>query len=158
MKKLASIFVFVLAITFTTQAQKKRDHKRPHLTVEQQTELTVKKMTLALDLSDRQQNQVKPLIAEKMAERKAFMEKRTAARKAKKRPTSDEIYAVKSNMLDNEIAMKNSMKDILNKEQFEQLKKMSKQRKMKMKKRGKKMMKGKRYRKNKEYKKEDKKN
>ena len=137
MKKLASILVFVLAFTLSTEAQKKRDHKRPQLTVEQYTDLTVKKMTLALDLSERQQNQVKPLIALKMKERKDFMEKRKEAREENKKPTSDAIFAMKSKMLDNRIAMKKNMKEILNKEQFEKFEKMNKKRKMK----GKMMMK-----------------
>jgi hypothetical protein len=137
MKKLASILVFVLAVTFSTQAQKKRDHKKPEFTVEQQADLSVKKMTLALDLSNKQQNQIKPLILAKMAERKAFMIKRKEAKKADKKPTSDEMYAIKSKMLDNQIAMKNSMKEILNKDQFDKFEKMHKKRMMK----GKKMMK-----------------
>ncbi|WP_439128520.1 hypothetical protein [Polaribacter sp.] len=138
MKNLATILVFVFAFTFTTQAQKnkKRDQRRPKLSVEQHTDLAVKKMTLALDLSEKQQNKIKPLIAAKMAERKAFMEKRKEARKERKRPTADEIYAVKSKMLDNQIAMRNNMKEILNKEQFEKFEKMQKLRKMQ----GKKMM------------------
>ena len=141
MKKIASILVFVLAFTLSTEAQKKRDHKRPQLTVEQYTDLTIKKMTLALDLSERQQNQVKPLIALKMTERKEFMEKRKEARKENKKPTSDEIFAMKNKMLDNRIAMKKNMKEILNKEQFEKFEKMNKKRKMKgkmMKKKGRK--------------------
>lgn len=137
MKKLASILVLVLAVTFSTQAQKKRDHKRPEFTIEQQADLSVKKMTLALDLSNKQQNQIKPLIIAKMTERKAFVTKRKEAKKEDKKPTSDQMYAIKSKMLDNQIAMKNSMKEILNKEQFDKFEKMHKKRMMK----GKKMMK-----------------
>ncbi|QTD38787.1 hypothetical protein JL193_05855 [Polaribacter batillariae] len=134
MKKLASILVF--ALTFSTQAQRKRNQERPQLTVEQHTDLAIKKMTLALDLSEKQQNRIKPIIASKMAERKAFMEKRKEAIKEKKRPTANEIYAIKSKMLDHQIALKNNMKEILNKEQFEKFIKIQKKRKIK----GKKMM------------------
>lgn len=136
MKNLATILAFVFAFTFTTQAQKqkKRNHKRPQLTIEQHTDLAVKKMTLDLDLSEKQQKKIKPLIAAKMAERKAFMEKRKEARKERKRPSADEIYALKSKMLDNQIAMRNSMKEILKKEQFEKFEKMQKVRKMQAKK------------------------
>lgn len=140
MKKLASILVLVFAFTITTQAQKDRKdrkEKRPEFTVEQHTELAVKKMTLALDLSAKQQNQIRPLIKAKAAERKANMEQRKAAKESKKRPTADEMFAFQIKMLDNQIAMKNSMKNILNKEQFQKFEKMQKSRKMK----GKKMMK-----------------
>ncbi|TMM29553.1 hypothetical protein FDT66_10565 [Polaribacter aestuariivivens] len=130
MKNLVSILVLVFAFTFTTQAQKKRNHKKPQLSAEQHADLMVKKMTLSLDLSEKQQKQIKPLLTSKIAERKAFMEKRMEAKKEDKKPTADEIYAVKSKMLDNQIAMKNSMKNILNKDQFEKFEKMQKRRKM----------------------------
>ncbi|QTE21938.1 hypothetical protein [Polaribacter cellanae] len=126
MKKLASILVLVFSVTFATQAQKNRKQERPQLSVKQHTNLAIKRMTLALDLSEKQQNRIKPIIAKKMAERKALIEKRKKARKEKKRPTANQIYAVKSKMLDNQIATRNSMKEILNKEQFEKFEKMQK--------------------------------
>jgi hypothetical protein len=129
MKKIVSILVLVFAVTFTTQAQKKRGEKGSKLTVEQHTTLAVKKMTLALDLSDKQQKQIKPLLMAKMTERKASMEKKKEARGNKERPTADEMYAKQIARLDNQIAMKNKMKNILNKEQFEKFEKMQKGRK-----------------------------
>ena len=134
MKKIVSILVLVFAVTFTTHAQKKRGDRGDRgskLTIEQQTTLAVKKMTLALDLSDKQQKQIKPLLMAKMTERKASMEKRKEARENKEKPTTDEMFAMKNKQLDHQIAMKNSMKNILNKEQFEKLEKMHKSR-MKM--------------------------
>ena len=129
MKKIASILVFVFAITLTTQAQKKGDHKRPEFSTEQQTNLMVKKMTLKLDLTEKQQRQVSPIFEAQIVEKKAMMQKRKAAKDAKRKPTSDERYAMKSEMLDKQIAMKNSMKNILNPAQFEKFEKM-KERKM----------------------------
>ena len=148
MKKVVSILVLVLvfAFTLTTQAQKKERKERKErterrekikLSTEQQVDLAVKKMTLKLDLTEKQQREIKPLIAAKVKGRKAAMEKRKEFKKAGKKPTSDELYAVKSKMLDNQIAAKNKMKNILNKEQFEKFEKMNRGRKMK----GKKMMK-----------------
>ncbi|MGY8911011.1 MAG: hypothetical protein ACKVIG_14300 [Flavobacteriales bacterium] len=139
MKKIASILILVFAFTVTAQAQKKdkRDHKTPKFTVEQYADLAVKKMTLALDLSDKQQNQIKPLISAQAAARKAAMESRKENREANKKPSADEIYAMKSKQLDNQIAFKSEMKNILNKEQFEKFEKIAKMRKGK----GKKMMK-----------------
>ncbi|WP_166385669.1 hypothetical protein [Polaribacter sp. 11A2H] len=131
MKKLASILVLVFAITFTTQAQKKRGgngERGSKLTTEQHATLTVKKMTLALDLSEKQQNQIKPILMAQMAERKTIMAERKANRADKKRPTADEMYAMQNKRLDNKIAMKNRMKDILSKEQFVQFDKMQKNR------------------------------
>ena len=127
MKNIASILDLIFVFTFTIQAQKKRGYKQ-QLTINQQTSLKVKQMTLVLDLSDKQQQQVTPLLRTAIAFRHSAMEKRKEARKQKKRPSSDEIYAIKSQVLDNKISMKRNMKNILNATQFETFKKMYKQR------------------------------
>jgi len=143
MKNLAPILVLVFAFTLTTIAQKKRDHQRWQFTIEQQTELTVKKMTLALDLSAQQQLKIKPLILAKMLEKEAFVVKKKEAKKKYEKPTSNTIYALKIKSLDQQIAMRKSMKNILNTAQFEKFEKMHekrmiKKKKMKMKKKKKK--------------------
>ncbi|QVY65118.1 hypothetical protein [Polaribacter sp. Q13] len=131
MKKLASILVLVFAVTFTTQAQKKRQgngERISKLSIEQHASLAVKKMSLTLDLSKNQQEQIKPLLMAQMAERKASMAKRKANRTANKRPTADEMYAMQNKQLDNKITMKNRMKDILDKEQLVKFEEMQKAR------------------------------
>jgi len=128
MKKLVKIIVLVFAFTLTVQAQKKKGNKGSKLTIEQQTTLAVKKMTLALDLSDKQQQQIKPIVMAKMTDRKDFIEKRKASKENNEKPTSDEIFAIKNKQLDHQIVMKNSIKNILNKEQFEKFEKMHKSR------------------------------
>jgi len=130
MKQFASILVLVFAFTLSAQAQKKRNEKRPELSIEQQTNLAIKQMTLTLDLSEKQQNQITPIMTAQAASKKTAMEKRREMRKNKTKPTADEIYEMKSKFLDNQIAFKNSMKEILNEEQFEKFQKMAK-RKMK---------------------------
>ena len=127
MKNIASILVLIFVFTFTIQAQKKRGYKQQP-TINQQTSLKVKQMTLVLDLSDRQQQQVTPLLRAAIAFRQAAMEKRKEAREQKKRPTSDEVYAIKMQLLDNKISLKRSMQEILNTTQFETFKKVYKQR------------------------------
>jgi len=142
MKNLLSIVVLVFALTFTAQAQKKRGNMGSKLTIEQQTTLAVKKMTLVLDLSDKQQKQIKPIIMSKIKNKNDFTEKRKAAKVNKQKPTSDEIFAIKIKQLDNQIMMKNSIKNILNEKQFDKFEKMHKSRtrmaknKMKERKRG----------------------
>lgn len=140
MRKLASILVLVFAFTLTAQAQKERGErkerkeKRPQLSIEQHTNLAVKKMTLALDLSEKQQKQITPLLNAQAAGKKAAMENRKEMRKNKTKPTADEVYAMQNKRLDNQIAFKNSMKDILNDEQFEKFEKIVKRRMQKGKK------------------------
>lgn len=128
MKKIASLLILVFCFTLTTQAQKKRGNKKPQLSIEQHADLAVKKMTLALDLSEKQQNEITPLLKVQASLRKTAMEKRKEMRKNKTKPTTDEIYAMKSKQLDNQIAFKTKIKDILNKEQFEKFEKMAKRR------------------------------
>jgi protein CpxP len=138
MKKLATILILVFAFTITVQAQKKGKHteRSPKLAVEQYANLAVKKMTLGLDLTDKQQSQIKPLITAQAAARKAAMESRKENRTADKKPSADEIYAMRSAQLDNQIAFKNKLRNILNKEQFEKFEQMKNNRKEK----GRKMM------------------
>ncbi|MCG1036229.1 hypothetical protein [Polaribacter sargassicola] len=131
MKKIVSILVLVMAVTFTTQAQRKGGQKGPKFTPEQQATLAVKKMALALDLTDKQQNQIKPILTAQIEERKAEMEKRKANKdEPRQKPTADELFAMQNKRLDNQIMMKNKMKNILNEEQFEKFEKMQKGRKM----------------------------
>ena len=89
-------------------------------------------MTLSLDLSKKQQDQIKPLIRAQIASKKEIMLNRKEIRTEKKRPSRDEIYAMKSKQLDNQITFKNNLKDILNKEQFEKFRKMKKEKGMKI--------------------------
>ena len=139
MKKVVSILVLVLAFSFTTQAQRK--HKKGDfstLTSEQKATLGVKKMALALDLSDAQQRQVKPLLKQQMEERKAAYTKMKAAKEAGKKPTADQRFKMQNARLDKQLAFQNRMKKILNDEQFEKFKKMKRHMKGKAKKKMKK--------------------
>lgn len=140
MRNLVNILVLVFAFSLTTTAQKKRKDKRPKLSIEQHTNLAIKKMTLALDLTEKQQIQIKPLLQAQAEKRKAAKEKREEMRKNNTKPTADEMYKMQADRLDDQIAMKGKMKEILNKEQFEKFEKMARSRKMKAKQKMKKMM------------------
>lgn len=121
MKKIALLVFLVIGLTTTTQAQKKI--KKNDFTISQQTTLAVKKMALRLDLSDTQQQQIKPLIADKIEQAKVWKTKKKAFKDANKKPTSDERFEMQNKVLDQKIAFKNSMKRILDKEQYELFKK-----------------------------------
>ena len=133
MKKLASILILAFAFTVTVQAQKKgkQNERGPKLTMEQYADLAVKKMNLGLDLSEKQQNQIKPLIHAQAVARKVAMESRKENRATNKKPSADEIYVMRSAQLDNQIAFKNKLRNILNKEQFEKFEQMKNNRKEK---------------------------
>ena len=140
MKKL--IIIALLAVGMTSVAQNKNEmEKKPHrveaqrLTPEQRNQLTVKKMTLALDLNATQQKEVGKLIADQSARREASMKEMKANKEAGKKLTSDQLFARKNKMLDEQIAMKENMKKILNPEQFKKWDQMRTQRHGNMKKR-----------------------
>ncbi len=129
MRKIASVLILVFAFTLSSQAQKKgRRVQKDPMTVEQQTTLAIKKMTLALDLTDAQQRKIKPLLKKQIQERRDQFEKMKKLREEKKQLESKERFERMNQALDKKIAMKKEMKSILNNEQFEKFEKMSKMR------------------------------
>lgn len=87
-----------------------------NMSPEQMATLKTKKMTLALDLTEKQQQEIQAIHIEKAINRQARMEERKD-RDAK--PDADERFELMNDRLDKQIAMKDQMRDILSKEQFE---------------------------------------
>lgn len=109
MKKIIAVLVVALSFILTTQAQKGKKNKLERLSVAQQTELALKKMTLKLDLTTSQQNQIKPLLAEKIAKRKTMHEQRKAIRESGKKRvklSADERFERKNKALIAELLLK----------------------------------------------------
>lgn len=115
MKKL--ILAIALVMTTLTFAQD-RKQEREKLTPEQQCELHVKKMTLDLDLDAQQQKEVKTIFLEQAKKREAKMAEMKAKREKGEKPSADERFEMKNEMLDNQIEMKAKMKKILKPEQY----------------------------------------
>lgn len=121
------MWILAMAMTMTVgaNAQQKNDKPEP-LKPEQRAELQSKKMTLALNLNEKQQKDVKELLVEQGKQRAEFRRQHMAERQAGKKLTADERFALKNKMLDNRIAMNREMKKILSEDQFtkfEQLRK-----------------------------------
>ena len=144
--------IYALAILFTLNiaAQEGSDHKGKDkrgmnkellkdLTPEQHATLQTKKLTLVLDLSDRQQSQILALNTTVATKRKAKMTAFKAMKEKGEKPTKEQRYQMMNERLDAKIAYKKKMKEILSNEQYERWEKMQ-ARKAK----GKKKMKGKR--------------
>jgi hypothetical protein len=135
MKRLIAAALLVVGMTTFAQVEKKPETRRSgmaKLSPTQRNELVLKKMTLDLDLNASQQKEMGKIIAEKDAKREAEKAKHEEMIKANKKPTADEIFAMKNKMLDEEIAMKARVKKILSPEQFEKWEKMNKRRGEKM--------------------------
>jgi hypothetical protein len=121
MKKLIIAALLVVGMTSFAQERNKMERRQHGMemekfTPEQRNELMLKKMTLELDLSAKQQNQMKSIIAEKSAKQEVMMEGR---KEKTDKPSREERFAMKSKMLDEQIIMKGKMKNILSAEQFE---------------------------------------
>lgn len=141
MKKILSLAIIALVSvsTFAQRHDREMKRERPNLTTEQMADLRTKKMTLALDLNERQQKQILEINKKMAAEHKKMREARKTIKESGKKPSSDEIYKKKSERLDKMIAHKAEMKKILTPEQYEKWQKMAKRKAHKMKgKRGKK--------------------
>ncbi len=129
------VFLICLLIAGTTlYAQPPRGGERGHhgdkkelmkdLTPQQRAELKTKRMVLALDLSEAQQKEIMKLnleIAEKREKNKPDPEK-------KEKMTSDDLFERASAQLDEKIATKKRLKEILTEEQFEKFEKSHHQR------------------------------
>lgn len=130
--KYAKVFVVIaLTSTIMVSAQQQRHswgkgkyHKE--FTVEQLATLKTKKMTLALDLSEKQQREVMTLHMAEVEYRKTKMEERQAKKESGelKKPTAEERYAMQNAKLDRMIAQQKQLKEILSNEQYDQWKKM----------------------------------
>lgn len=134
MKKL--IVVALLSLTISGMAQDKKksmNAERPEFTAQQQNELQVKKLTLELDLTVKQQKEISEIVSKQQVKREAMRTEMKNKRAENKKLTSDEKFVLKRNMLDEKIAQKEQMKKILTPEQLEKWEKMSKNNTMKKK-------------------------
>ena len=129
MRKVIVLMMLCAGFSGMAQSHGKHQHKgnsMADMTPEQIATLQTKKMTLALDLSETQQTKVQKLNLESATLAKEKM----AAYKAKKangevqKPTSDERYAMKNQMLERDLAEQEQMKQILEKDQIEKWQKM----------------------------------
>lgn len=91
------------------------------LSAEEQATLSTKKMTLALDLNEKQQAQVKEVLL-------AQFEKRPQRPAKKEELTKEERLEMMNARLDAQIEVKKQMKSILTKEQFEKFDRMQSRR------------------------------
>ena len=89
---------------------------------EQVATLETKKMTLALDLTEKQQQEIQAIHMDKAIERQTRMEER---KNRDEKPDADERFQMMNDRLDKQIAMKDQMRDILDKDQFEKWEKLN---------------------------------
>ena len=126
--------VILIALAFVTlqavaQEKKKGDIKKDRqsrmmvkdLSPEEIATLGSKKMTLALDLTEKQQTEVKAILLEQATSRKKKMEafKEMKEKDDAKKPSKEERLKMMNEKLDDQIEMKKKMKAVLTAEQYE---------------------------------------
>lgn len=111
MKKIiVTIFLVISSLSFAQEKSK--------LSLEQQTELQVKKMTLDLDLDTKQQNEIKTILLEQNKKRATKIAELKDKKKQGVKLSANEKFEMKSKMLDDKIEHKARIKKILTPEQF----------------------------------------
>jgi hypothetical protein len=130
MKKV--FLILTLCISVLTYAQE-RNGAVEKMNAEQQTILQVKRMTLALDLSLKQQEDIKSLLLERAQKKAAHQLAQKTKKEKGEKPTASEKFEMHSQLLDAQIEFKSKMKKILSEEQFKKWEAMQEENKEKIK-------------------------
>jgi protein CpxP len=133
------VFALVLMLVGLTTFAQERGEKREQLSSEKQTELQVKKMTLDLDLNEKQQKEIKSILLVEAKKREGQKAEREARKESQEKTSKEERFEMKSKMLDNQIAVKEKMKGILSTDQMKKWEASKENRQEKMKERKRKM-------------------
>ena len=125
----------VIAIAFLTlsaTAQDRRQERNRHdhakeimkdMTPDEVATLKTKKLTLKLDLTDKQQRQVESILLEQAVERQKKREAHQN-KEEKEKPSKEEFLKMQNDRLDSQIEMKRKMKNILTEDQYAKFEKM----------------------------------
>ncbi len=118
------VFLFLtLCISLLTYAQEKNGAVEK-MNAELQTILQVKRMTLALDLTLKQQEDIKSLLLERTQKKAAHQLAQKTKKEKGEKPTASEKFEMHSQLLDAQIEFKSKMKKILSEEQFKKWEKL----------------------------------
>lgn len=131
MKKLAVIAIALFTLNGMAQAKqngskdrKEKRELRKDLTPQDIASLKSKKLTLQLDLSDKQQKKVYNIILKQAEDHQKLRKERIANRSEDSKPTKEELVAFQNKRLEKQIELKREMKAILSAEQYAKFEKM----------------------------------
>ena len=126
MKKVMILCLFALSMGATAQRSphQRKGHPQHHteLTAEQHALIQSKKMTLALDLSDQQQEQLASLLGRQMSRRQAIRDEMKGRDDSDEQATPEARFERMNQRLDMQIAFQRELQEILSESQFEQWK------------------------------------
>lgn len=131
MKKLLIVALALFTLNGMAQEERKgkkdrkemRESKRD-MSPEAIADIKSKRLTLKLDLSDKQQKQVHRLILDEAKDRQKMRQEREANKTADAKPSKEDFAKRRNERLDKAIAMKRQMKSILTPEQYAEFEKM----------------------------------
>lgn len=133
MRKLASILLLTLCTTMVFGQEQQQIRKGANFSAEQIAELQTKKMAIALELTQDQQEQIFVLNKRKAALRKEKITELKALKAENKTLSNEALFNLKKTRLDAQLAHQLEMKEILNEKQYENWKKARNQRAFKAK-------------------------
>ncbi len=117
MKK--TVILVLMMVGITAFAQQSPLKEKPNFTPEQLAELRSKELALQLDLNASQIKQVQVLVLKNTRERQDIQKnQKTVKVENGERPTDDELFKMKNERLDKQLAYQGEMKKILTPEQF----------------------------------------
>jgi len=119
MKKTVTLVLMMVGITAFAQQNQTPLKEKPNFTPEQLAELRSKELALQIDLNASQIKQVQALVLKNARERQDFQKnQKTLKVENGERPTDDELFKMKNERLDKQLAYQGEMKKILTPEQF----------------------------------------
>ncbi|WP_299016219.1 hypothetical protein [uncultured Polaribacter sp.] len=127
MKKIISVFLLVVFVNLGVNSQ----NQRKKVSLKQQVERTLKRMTTQLELSKDQQEKIKPLLLTQLKDRRKMMQKRKQMQTSGVKLSKQERKLLRENRLEKEQDMQKSMQSILTEEQYAQFLKMKEKQKQK---------------------------
>jgi periplasmic protein CpxP/Spy len=93
-------------------------NQEQQMSPEQRAQLQMKRMTLSLNLTDKQQKEIYPLLLQNIEKRDKKMAEIRAKRDKGEKLTADERFELQNDRLDNQIAMRKDLEKILTPEQM----------------------------------------
>lgn len=118
MKNIALVVLLGLSLSMYAQRGKGQHGQRSEFTSEQQAVLKTKKMALALDLNEDQQEKLIDLNTKWAEKRSQYKEAYKKQKEAEQKPDADARYERQLQMLDDQLAYQKELEKILNKEQY----------------------------------------
>lgn len=129
MKKVVVAFaILVSSLSFAQTGEGKREKGTP----EQKIEKRVKEMTSDLNLTEKQQNEMKVYMLEQYKKREAKRSEMKANREKGEKPSDEKKAEMKKRMIDEQLEIKTKMKSILSEEQLKKMQEIHKEKRNEM--------------------------